>query len=271
MLKEGMYIKLFKHSNAMSFEAKEVDYVKNTVVFYDNGTRYVETLTSVYAYASDKNDLKRGSFIAIEGADGCGKSTLIETLKTQFKQDDRFEFVKEPNDKGLGQFVRDEQHKISDDSKDLKDDYFNLLITADRLFQYYKIGGINNLLQQGINVITDRCYLSTLAYSSGEFVDDIGLRDINKGLLVPDICFYLHIEDVSISLERLNSRRLLDVNENEEAITKVINKYTDVFKDKNNYLSGTKIVPVDASLDAFHVSSFVSDYLSDKFKRVTDV
>lgn len=268
MLEEGMYIKLFKHANAMTFEVKEVDYINNTVVFYDEDVRYVETMSSIYAYGPDRNNLHRGSFIAVEGPDGCGKSTLISALKTEFKRDDRFEFVKEPEDKGLGKFIRDEQHKITDDTKDLKDDYFNLLITADRLFQYYKIQGVNNLLQQGINVITDRCYFSTLAYVSGEFIDNSSFRDINKGLLVPDICFYLHLEDSAISLERLNSRRLLDVNENEKSITKAINNYTEVFKDKNNYFPDTKIVPVDASLDAFHVSSYVKDYLSENFKGV---
>ena len=105
----------------------------------------------------------RGSFITLEGIEGSGKSTSLETItKTLSDHNINFILTKEPGGGPLGQDLRtlllDKSSRISPDTE-------LLLMMADRKdhIDNYVIPN----LEKGIWIISDRYLDSTYAYQGG--------------------------------------------------------------------------------------------------------
>lgn len=107
--------------------------------------------------------MKRGIFIVLEGPDGSGQSTQTELLARWFKKNNRRVFVtKEPTNSLIGGIIRSILKKEWQvDMKTLQ-----LLFAADRA--YHLRAEIEPFLKKGIDVISDRYILSTLAFGSLE-------------------------------------------------------------------------------------------------------
>ena len=155
----------------------------------------------------------RGSFITLEGIEGSGKSTSLETItKTLSDHNINFILTKEPGGGPLGQDLRtlllDKSSRISPDTE-------LLLMMADRKdhIDNYVIPN----LEKGIWIISDRYLDSTYAYQGGGRQIDTSKIDNLVSLLnlpIPDLTILFDLAP-SIALKRAQKRSALDRFESE--------------------------------------------------------
>jgi dTMP kinase len=118
-------------------------------------------------------DTGRGRLIALEGIDGCGKSTQAALLADHL--DARLTF--EPGATELGGALR--QLLLNPALPDVVPEAEALLMAADRAQHTAEV--IEPLLSRGISVVTDRFTASTLAYQGfGRRLDLAALRALNQ-------------------------------------------------------------------------------------------
>ncbi len=163
--------------------------------------------------------MKRGIFIVLEGPDGSGQSTQTELLARWFKKNNRRVFVtKEPTNSLIGGIIRSILKKEWQvDMKTLQ-----LLFAADRA--YHLRAEIEPFLKKGIDVISDRYILSTLAFGSLE--EELEwLKEINSKFLEPDLTFILNVPG-KVCAERIaRSRFSFEIFETADKLEKIRNNY----------------------------------------------
>lgn len=147
---------------------------------------------------------KKSLFIAIEGLDGAGKTTvidrLLEVLNTEFKG--KVLKTYEPNDpSAAGEYIRAILKK--------KITQFHPRVLAyafatNRLDHNYRT--ILPWLEQDKNiVVTDRYYLSSLVYQSSEDFSFERVMELNELARKPDIIFFLNVSNETC-YARMNKR-----------------------------------------------------------------
>ncbi|PLX65864.1 MAG: dTMP kinase [Denitrovibrio sp.] len=153
-------------------------------------------------------------FIAIDGIDGCGKSTLSKGMEAKFREMGReIVHTREPGGTKSGLMFR--QMLISM-QYDLEPETEMMLYCADRLEHQTKL--VLPELAKGKDVITDRFLSSTYAYQifgrglDKEFLDVLVERSIKR---MPDITFIIEI-DPKTALERAMGRLERDGKVDEE-------------------------------------------------------
>ena len=143
---------------------------------------------------------RKAVFIVLEGIDGSGKTTLAKSLKEKLEAKGyKTQLTAEPTSGPVGSLLRSE--KIGDPKAE------TLLFVADRSCHTSEI---IELLDNGISVISDRYYASTLAYQSaaleGPSFDYPLLEEMNRAVIrEPDITILLDL-DPEVSAGRVSSR-----------------------------------------------------------------
>ena len=185
----------------------------------------------------------KGRFIVFEGIDGAGKSTQIEMLRQKLAGEGRKVFrTAEPTASVTGGILRD---ALSGNYKRCPSELAAMFL-SDRIFHNVNESvGINQALERGFDVISDRYYYSSFAYqgleSDIDWVINMNLNcpDIRK----PDLCIFLDL-DAEKSKARIDTNRAtVEIFENEETLDKIRNKFFDVFK----RLPDENIAIIDAS------------------------
>lgn len=176
--------------------------------------------------------MKRGIFIVLEGPDGSGQSTQTELLARWFKKNNRRVFVtKEPTNSLIGGIIRSILKKEWQvDMKTLQ-----LLFAADRA--YHLRAEIEPFLKKGIDVISDRYILSTLAFGSLE--EELEwLKGINSKFLEPDLTFILNVPG-KVCAERIaRSRFSFEIFETADKLEKIRKNYLGL----KNYHKNTHVI-----------------------------
>lgn len=140
-------------------------------------------------------------FVVVEGIDGCGKSTVAQTVVERIGN--RAVLTREPTDSWIGKAVRrGEEGEVSP--------YLDaLLFMADRAQHTLEIA---DMLREGKLVVSDRYYHSTVAYQTAylrrrQLGDQFDwLLDANTRIsLHPDVTVVLTI-DPETALARVRSR-----------------------------------------------------------------
>ena len=190
--------------------------------------------------------MNTAKFIVIEGTDGSGKSTQISLLENKIKEAKiPLYSTREPTDRPIGKLIR----KILAHEIEVSHDVLAGLYLSDRLDHLTNNeNGILNILQEGTSVLSDRYYLSSLAYNSldspMEWVYTLNERCMN--LRRPDLTIFLDLE-VEESLRRIQTgRNSIDLFEKEDILTQIKKNYTkaiEMLKPDEN------IVIMDASGD----------------------
>lgn len=128
-----------------------------------------------------------GKFIVFEGIDGAGKSTQAELLEGFLKTTlhKKVHTTSEPTSSLIGGLIRSQ---IAGDWK-TSNECLQLLFSADRLYHLEK--EIIPMLEQGIDVISDRYFFSTVAYGGVTTGEMDWLMRVNDKILLPDIIFLL--------------------------------------------------------------------------------
>lgn len=173
---------------------------------------------------------KRGRFIVFEGIDGAGKTTQIELLEKKLKEMGRAVYrTAEPTESVTGGMLRDALAGISKRTAC----EMAALFTLDRIFHNVNpVHGIEKMLNDGIDVICDRYYYSTLAYQGSEIKGDWAL-DMNlkcPEIRRPDVCLFLDLTPEQ-SMERISKGRVTqEIYETHEKLEQVRRKFYSVFE-----------------------------------------
>ena len=171
--------------------------------------------------------MKEGKLIVFEGIDGCGKSTQIERLAARLRADGReVALTAEPTDSVSGKMLRT---ALSGADKRSASEMAALFL-LDRIHHNVSVGGIEETLAKGIDVICDRYYYSSLAYQ-GCLTDPAWVRSMNLDcpeIRRPDICIFLDLTPEQ-SMNRISKGRVTtEIYETVEQLTRVRDQFLSV-------------------------------------------
>ena len=213
----------------------------------------------------DDDQKKRGRFIVVEGLDGSGKTTqsdiLCQRLETAGIQ---VHHTAECSNGPIGRVIRNDylSGKRKADPR-----ITNLLYAVDRLDHITnEEDGMLWKVNQGIYVVSDRYYLSSVAYYAQEFFGTslyenqmdyiIQQNAINFELLRPDVTIFLDIP-AEEAHKRISSRdRPIEIYEYVDKMRKIRSAYfrgMEVITERN----GEEFIIVDASGDVQEIADRV--------------
>ncbi|MBR2926867.1 MAG: dTMP kinase [Clostridia bacterium] len=175
--------------------------------------------------------IQRGRLIVFEGIDGAGKTTQIELLSKYLTSVGRRVYrTAEPTESVTGGLLRDALGGVSRRTAC----EMAALFVLDRIFHNVNpVNGIEKMLADGVDVICDRYYYSSMAYQGSE-TDSTWVKEMNLNcpeIRRPDICIFLDLTPKQ-SMERINRGRVThEIYENEEKLEQVRRKFYGVFED----------------------------------------
>lgn len=185
-----------------------------------------------------------GKFIAFEGSDGSGKTTILNNVE-KFLIENNIDFIitREPGGTKISEEIR--EILLSNDNSEMSARTEALLYSASRAQHVDEL--IIPNLQKGKLVISDRYVLSSLAYQG--FGRDLGydkvkeINDFATDNLSPDYTFFFNVDPITV-LKRKRNNFVTDRLENESNSyhNKVYNGYQEILKrNKDN------LIIIDAS------------------------
>ncbi len=160
-------------------------------------------------------------FIAIEGLDGCGKTTQAKELSRKLSNAGINSMqTMEPTDGKIGKFIRETlSEKVKIDMLSLQ-----LLFVADRSEHVKSI--YDRIGSESAVVVSDRYYYSTIAYGEAMGISRKYLETANYIFPVPDKTFFIEISP-ELAIERLNARNdRKELFEKLETLKKVKESYS---------------------------------------------
>lgn len=199
----------------------------------------------------------KGLFIVFEGPDGSGQSTQTDLLVKWFeKRNVKVFLTKEPTSSMIGGIIR----SILKGEWKVDMRTFQLLFAADR--SHHLNREIIPYLNKGINVISDRYVLSTLAFGSLEEKLD-WLKQINSNFPVPDLTFILNVPG-EVCAERIAKSRFgFEIFETADKLEKTRQNYLRL----KNYHKNTHLIKgYDRSSKEIHeeIARIVDEYIKKK-------
>lgn len=155
----------------------------------------------------------RGKFITLEGIEGSGKSTSLDTISKSLETlNIEFIVTKEP---GGGPLGKDLRKMLLDKKTSISSEVELLLMMADRKNHIENI--VEPSLEKGIWVISDRYLDSSYAYQGGGRQIEVSKIDLLTELLklpIPDLTLLFDLSP-EIALQRAKNRSELDRFESE--------------------------------------------------------
>jgi Thymidylate kinase len=135
-------------------------------------------------------------FIAIEGIDGLGKSTLCKRLLPVLRQrmSRTVVLTRDPDDSPFGTFVRD----LWRSSRDAEAVYWPLIFAAASTMAQSDNSGLG----RDVVLLSDRCALSTFAYCHSAETPLSWIEDLHTRYRYPGLTIFLDI-DPGIAANRL--------------------------------------------------------------------
>lgn len=168
----------------------------------------------------------KGYFIAFEGANGVGKSTIIEHIYKKLLQDKYEVFLtKEPSESEMGLLSR----KVADyiEGKSLA-----CLVASDRYFHVENV--IVPEMDKGKIVLCDRNILSAFVFNKMDNISFEYTEKLYEGIAYPDLIILFNASPETVH-ERLLQRKSLTRYEKERIgfEQQIINESVEYLKGKN--------------------------------------
>ena len=204
--------------------------------------------------------MKNSKFIVIEGLEGAGKTSAIQTVVDTLKQQGITDlvFTREPGGTPLAEKLR-ELIKQGIEGEKVTDKAELLMLYAARVQLVENV--IKPALAQGKWVIGDRHDLSSQAYQGGgRGIDKALMKSLRDTVLAdfkPDLTLYLDL-DPAVGLARARARGELDRIEKEsmDFFYRTRERYQALAKED------TSIITIDASQDIDKVQADIRDVLN---------
>ncbi|MCL6096549.1 MAG: dTMP kinase [Patescibacteria group bacterium] len=187
-------------------------------------------------------DFKRnpypGKFIVFEGIEASGKTTQARAVSEILEKDRKIWLTKNPTtDNEIGRFIRNEI--LSGNKKHIPPVSYQYLFSADRVIQQEQI---IEKLKQGITVVCDRYFWSSVAYGiadregtdyeNWEEVSLIALSILSMyyQFLLPDLSIYLDVSLEESARRISNSTKHTEIYDNHLMNIKIKKGYDWLFK-----------------------------------------
>lgn len=189
-------------------------------------------------------------YIALEGVEGCGKTTVLHILKRKLREQGRsFRLVKEPGTTEVGEKIRTILLHDYEEALDIKTEL--LLFMASRSSMIHQV----ICLARQEFILSDRCFLSTLAYQCN-FDQRLAknIFDLHRQLFedcLPEKIFFIDIDP--ITAVRRKSKR--DINKYEK---KSMDFHKNVYNMYKNVLSEYSIA-IDGNRDAVEIAEDIAE------------
>ncbi|HDT2998812.1 TPA: dTMP kinase [Proteus mirabilis] len=204
--------------------------------------------------------MKNSKFIVIEGLEGAGKTSAIQTVVDTLKQQGITDlaFTREPGGTPLAEKLR-ELIKQGIEGEKVTDKAELLMLYAARVQLVENV--IKPALAQGKWVIGDRHDLSSQTYQGGgRGIDKNLMKSLRDTVLAdfkPDLTLYLDL-DPAVGLVRARARGELDRIEKEsmDFFYRTRERYQALAKED------TSIITIDASQDIDKVQADIRDVLN---------
>lgn len=168
-------------------------------------------------------------FIVFEGIDGAGKTTQINLLcEALEKRGLRCKITAEPTDMPSGKEIR---AALSGKTQKTALEMAEMFACDRAIHNTHPEEGINRALADGITVISDRYYYSSLAYQGAALgYDTVAALNLdNPDIRTPDLCVFLDLTPEK-SLERIGKRgEATEIYENFDYLTRTRAMFFDVF------------------------------------------
>jgi dTMP kinase len=211
-----------------------------------------------------------GRFIVLEGIDGAGTTTHSKRLaKTLRARGEDVVLTCEPTSGPIGSLIRQVlQNRIvvadSAGPRPFAWSSMALLFAADRIDHLDSV--VMPALQQGRTVVSDRYYLSSLAYQSATSPRRESvipwLRSINGLAVRPDLTLVLDI-DAATAAERRNTRghteEIFEKQELQEQLAEIYERARDLLPEDN-------IVHIDSSRSLDDVAAEILEVVTGAFR-----
>lgn len=199
-------------------------------------------------------------FIALEGIDGCGKSTAAEYIKNYLESKNMETIIASPvRDNTVGKNVRGllTAHKFNELNKNIK----LMLMAASHECCLDEV--VLPAIADGKSVVMDRYFPSMLAYQGeGELAE--AHANLISAKLPMDVIFFFKI-DIDTSYTRMNNRNVtledLEAVPRDEVEMRVL-RYQDIL---NNY-PANRLFTIDANQSLAHVEGQIKEALDSLLK-----
>lgn len=173
-------------------------------------------------------------YIALEGMDGSGKTTQAKMLADFLKkQGFKVLSVSEPSENPLGKMISQKLVRGS-----YSPEAVALAFACDRMIHFDEV--IKPALQKYDYIITDRSYISSLAYQPLQGLRWEWIRELNRYVIKPDLIFILDVP-AEVFMKRRGETKV--VFEKEEFQKKLRQAYLELPKKLNEdiiIVDGTK-------------------------------
>lgn len=172
----------------------------------------------------------KGKFIVFEGIDGSGKTTQMKQLNRYLREKGiPTHLTAEPTESPFGAQLR----TCLTGRVETNEYTIAALFAADRLDHLYNsVNGILKKIYEGVTVLCDRYYFSSLVYN-GSFVPREWVKELNRPAieaLQPDLVVFIDITGES-AMERVSRRGETERYESLEKLKNFRNLYMNVFRE----------------------------------------
>lgn len=146
-----------------------------------------------------------GTFIVLEGVDGCGTTTQVKALAERLRTQGYPVLVTaEPSEGPIGALLRKYLGgELSVPNKEQLRAMLTLLFSADRIEHLAHV--VEPALKKGYVILCDRYVFSTFAYQTDALDEFEWIAMVSQKALLPDVTVILHI-DPKIGMKRLEDR-----------------------------------------------------------------
>ena len=163
--------------------------------------------------------------INLEGIDGCGKSTQSQFLMDKFESNnEKTILLKEPTNGKYGQKLWE---MLSGKIEATTEEILELFVLDRKEHVNQKI---KPALDDGMIVLMDRYYYSTMAYQAAAGIDVDRIRRDNEFAPKPDIVLIFDLP-ADLAMKRVRSHSVADVFEKEEHLEEVRKAYLNLKDD----------------------------------------
>ncbi len=200
--------------------------------------------------------MAKGRFIVLEGIDGAGTTTQALRICNWFHstREERAAVTQEPSSGPVGALLQQALRKRVHFDKRV----MALLFAADRLDHLH--AEIQGHLDQGINVICDRYYLSSLAYQMVGVPEDLPwLKELNSKAVTPDLTILIDVP-ANVAMDRIaKTRQSYDLYERLDFQETVRDNYLMLARQHGR--SGERIEVVDGQGDEDSVFRYIRGHV----------